>query len=705
MSAPTPPDGSPVSLLHRIHGEVADLTRRMSIVSNDVATLETYFSQPDFSPATSAPATSAPVPHPAPGPAATPEPPAAPSAAPPAVPFVAAPSVAPAFTPPATPPFATPHHLGPQFATRHHPAPLFVAAPPPPHQQPGHRGFPQTPGFPPPAGPGSQTPPPHRFVPAPPHASMSERIAAATERGLVGTILAIAGVMITLTGVVFLLVLAAQAGLLRPEIRVAGGALLATALFGAGLLLGRRDDKRVGASALIATGVATALFDVLAATAIYQWLPGYVGLIVAGAIAAGGLAVAHLWNSQTLGLIAGIALVVFAPLLTGGPSTLLVGFLLTYTAATIWIQLRRNWTAMFAVNTAIATLPLIVLAVVVADSDRWQFVTAAAVNVLLALGSAVILLRWSTRSLLLALFSVASILPMLGTGSVAGAAVGTVALSLVTVGLAVVAMVGSRIPGATLAVRTVWLVTSAVTAVAALGAILDGTGMGVGVAGIGVVVAVASCFGTQLSTALRIIGTVFTGAAVFATMPLGALQMMFVSNLNTSDQAMLLMMAIIALIGVGVLVWAWTQHRPTTDQQVFAIVGGLISLGLVTEICVGLGALISGGTDSGIRGGHAAATIVWVLSAAAGLLWARRLGGSARAVTITVSLAVIAAAVAKLFLFDLSALDGVFRVIAFIVVGLLLLSLGAAYAQSLGSPTDTDAPERIGGQPQAPGLR
>ena len=48
-------------------------------------------------------------------------------------------------------------------------------------------------------------------------------------------------------------------------------------------------------------------------------------------------------------------------------------------------------------------------------------------------------------------------------------------------------------------------------------------------------------------------------------------------------------------------------------------------------------------------------------------------------------MAVIAAAVAKLFLFDLAALDGVFRVIAFIVVGLLLLSLGVAYAQSLSS--------------------
>lgn len=37
---------------------------------------------------------------------------------------------------------------------------------------------------------------------------------------------------------------------------------------------------------------------------------------------------------------------------------MLVGFLLGYTAATLWIQLGRNWIAMFATNTAVATLPL-----------------------------------------------------------------------------------------------------------------------------------------------------------------------------------------------------------------------------------------------------------------------------------------------------------------------------------------------------------
>nr|WP_231995477.1 DUF2339 domain-containing protein [Mycobacterium sp. 1274756.6] len=38
---------------------------------------------------------------------------------------------------------------------------------------------------------------------------------------------------------------------------------------------------------------------------------------------------------------------------------------------------------------------------------------------------------------------------------------------------------------------------------------------------------------------------------------------------------------------------------------------------------------------------------------------------------------------AKLFLFDLGTLDGMFRVAVFLVAGLVLLGMGAGYARSL----------------------
>ena len=63
--------------------------------------------------------------------------------------------------------------------------------------------------------------------------------------GWIGKLLAVAGVAVTLIGVVLLLVLAAQAGILRPEFRVAAGAVLAAALVGAACVA-VRATRRAG---------------------------------------------------------------------------------------------------------------------------------------------------------------------------------------------------------------------------------------------------------------------------------------------------------------------------------------------------------------------------------------------------------------------------------------------------------------------------
>ena len=103
----------------------------------------------------------------------------------------------------------------------------------------------------------------------------------------------------------------------------------------------------------------------------------------------------------------------------------------------------------------------------------------------------------------------------------------------------------------------------------------------------------------------------------------------------------------------------------------------------VTAFTVTAGVLV-GGTGGGFLAGHMAATICWIGMAAALFVYAmRRAGRERRTAPITAGLALTAAATAKLFLFDLATLDGIFRVAAFIVVGLVLLSMGAGYARSL----------------------
>jgi len=62
-------------------------------------------------------------------------------------------------------------------------------------------------------------------------------------------------------------------------------------------------------------------------------------------------------------------------------------------------------------------------------------------------------------------------------------------------------------------------------------------------------------------------------------------------------------------------------------------------------------------------------------------------------------LALAAAAVAKLLFFDLSTLDGIVRIAAFIGAGLALLAMGTGYAKALDrarpAPTHTPTPTRV----------
>ncbi|MGB0971126.1 MAG: DUF2339 domain-containing protein, partial [Mycobacterium sp.] len=151
-----------------------------------------------------------------------------------------------------------------------HPRPQYPVPQYPVPQQPA----------PPPARPyWPQHPPPPAFRPMPVPPAPA-RLPKKGSDGWIGKLLAVAGVAVTLIGVVLLLVLAAQAGVLRPEFRVAAGAVLAGSLVGTAWWLYGRPGGRVGAIALAATGIAAAYIDVIAATTIYGWVSAPVGLIL-----------------------------------------------------------------------------------------------------------------------------------------------------------------------------------------------------------------------------------------------------------------------------------------------------------------------------------------------------------------------------------------------------------------------------------------
>src|SRR6478735_4270015 len=267
----------------------------------------------------------------------------------------------------------------PQPAPHPVPPPMYIPQPHQPYAPPAAVYAPPPPPPPPPAmaPPPRMTPPP-----APPREPRPPR-----DSNWIGKVLAVAGVAVTLIGVVLLLVLAAQAGILRPEIRVGAGAVLAGALVVVAFWLNGRPGGRVGAIALSATGIAAAYIDIIAVTTIYGWVPGAVGLGLAAVVAGGGLMVARRWNSEHLALLVLVPLLGLGPVVVGDIPLLLVGFMLPLSIALVAMSAGPGRVAWLAAACAVATL--------------------------LALLSALVLLPNSSHPIATALFSAAGTLPVL----------------------------------------------------------------------------------------------------------------------------------------------------------------------------------------------------------------------------------------------------------------------------------------------------
>ncbi|HEX2212286.1 MAG TPA: DUF2339 domain-containing protein, partial [Mycobacterium sp.] len=155
-------------------------------------------------------------------------------------------------------------------------------------------------------------------------------------------------------------------------------------------------------------------------------------------------------------------------------------------------------------------------------------------------------------------------------------------------------------------------------------------------------------------------------SALLTPMPLGA-----ATSVSILVSSLLLVAVAIAS--------AWTA--PARSGLLWSV-AAVVVVYAVTQLCVTAATLIAP-DDRGFYAGHMVATICWIAMAAAVFGYALRLDRAERSVPISGGLGLVGAAVAKLFLFDLSALDGIFRVAVFIVVGLILLAMGAGYARLL----------------------
>lgn len=556
----------------------------------------------------------------------------------------------------------------PQFAPQPVPAPMPVPQPYPP---------PATVYTPPPQwhAPLPVTPPPPPVVPPQPKPPR--------DASWIGNVLAVAGVAVTLIGVVLLLVLAAQAGILRPQIRVGAGALLAGALVAVAARMNVRPGGRVGAIALAATGVAAAYMDVIAVTTIYHWVNAPAGLVIAAVIGGGGLTLARRWDSQHLGLLVLVPLIALAPIVADGVTMLLIAFMLAIAAASLLVQLGRDWLWLHAARIAAPTLPLLIALVAarIGDGNEAWLAGGCAIAAVLAIVGALVLLPSTGNRAAMALLTTAGLFPVLCASVALASTIAAFMAAGLAAALLAIVLAGDRLPGVSRIVRQVWSATSAVSALIAVTVAFDGEVAMPVLLAMAIVIAVAG----RRDGVARLVGVGFgvVGGLLYLSYA-PPTSLIHATQLSTPDAVAILVSSILLIAAVIAIIWSWTG-RGVLDADAVRVLLAALAVAVVysvTTFTVTAGVL-AGGESGGFFAGHMAATICWIAMAAALFVYAARRPREQRSLPIAGGLALVAGSMAKLFLFDLGTLDGMFRVAVFIVVGLALLGMGAGYARLL----------------------
>jgi hypothetical protein len=459
----------------------------------------------------------------------------------------------------------------------------------------------------------------------------------------------------------------------------------------------RRTGGRVGGVALAATGFAGAYLDVIATTTVYDWLHPVPGFAVALGVAAAGVGLAVQWRSQALAVLVVAGAAVLAPFVSTELS--LLAFLVVLQLACVPVQYRYDWPFLHLVRTVPAVLATQISVVAAAigtdDPGRRVLVLMAAVAVAaVGLAGTVVVVRRRPGDIVATLTCALATTPLLAAAALFDRPVATAisaGYAVVLLALAATALLPrdiARVPGHTATVaavagsfallETLWGVTTEATL--AMGLFL-----------------VAACYlGIAGRTRNRVAAALGAGSAA-----LGGLAFLVVAGPGTLSTEWIAVRelsagtAASAIAGLAVVVvtrwgagrFAAPRHPGgSSDSRATLLwVGGSVAaLYLVTATTVSLG-VVSGIAD-GFVVGHSIATIVWMAGALAALLYGlRRLGGgtpTAAKIALGSGLLVTAAALAKLFLFDLATLDGLIRVTAFLVVGVLLLIAGTRYARA-----------------------
>ena len=208
---------------------------------------------------------------------------------------------------------------------------------------------------PPPARPATPSSParPARPHPRRPRVDVGGLVARLDLFGAGG--LAVVGGAVTALGITLLFVLAAEQGWIGPVARVLAGAVTASLVFGAGVVVRHRFGQVKAGLAAVAAGIAGGYATLAAATALYGLVPDALALALAAGIAGIAVAVSLLWRSElvaVLGLV-GAALAPALEGLEGGIVPAGLAFAVVVLAATAVVSVVRRWDVLLASVTVV----------------------------------------------------------------------------------------------------------------------------------------------------------------------------------------------------------------------------------------------------------------------------------------------------------------------------------------------------------------
>ncbi|MEC3980139.1 DUF2339 domain-containing protein [Amycolatopsis sp. H20-H5] len=513
-------------------------------------------------------------------------------------------------------------------------------------------------------------------IPPVPRRSLAEKLG---QEGAGSRLLAWVGGAVTLLGVVLFLVLAIQRGWLGPLPRVLVGAGLGVGMIGTGLWLHRNPAGRTGAFALAATGIAVLYLDAIAATTLYDFLPSVAGLAVGLVVAVGGLLLASRWDSALLATAVVIGCAVCAPMITPGFTPELVTFLLMVQLATIPLQLRKEWTSVAIAAGIPPVLASVISTAVAGLPGNWANTAAALGAGVAGVGVALIVTRRRPTDLAALSLLAIAVVPSLFAALLLPKAQAVPVAAGVGVVLLGVWAVSRWLPG------HAGDVAGAAGLIAVLQATVvqfDGSARSAILLGEAVLLAVVA-LRTRRKVAMRgSLGFAVLGAVFALAGDLPPVLLLVFRSRPTGEIAGACLVAALLLVVSVTLPWVASRLgalRQPSANVVPWLAAGIAALYGAAGVVL-CGSLLVQPGRSGFLLGHVLITMSWTVVAL--VLLIRGIGVVALRV---IGLVLVGAAVVKLVLFDLSALDGMARVAAFLGAGLILLAAGTRYARLVSS--------------------